>query len=203
MSEDSALAHMTDRRNPLSAEKRLAVFSDRIECWAGETLERRIALDDVSQVRLAVEMAGSTTQVVCRVTGPAGEIVFGSRQSQNGAFADNAAEFTPVLVALHRALEPRYGDVSFVEGQSLSFRLILSGLGLVMALIAAAIIGYFLLVEESAMLAFAGFPFLLIGGYLAWVFKPAGPVKYDPGGLVERFGGAREGAAQIKPSTED
>jgi hypothetical protein len=189
MSEDSALAQMTDRRNPLSPEKRLAVFSDRIECWAGETRERRIALPDVSQVRLAVEMAGSTTQVVCRVTGPAGEIVFGSRRAQNGAFSDNAAEFTPVLVALHRALEPRYEAVTFLEGQSLSFRLIMSGLGLAMALIAAAIIGYFLLVAESAMLAFAGFPFLLIGGYLAWVFKPAGPVKYDPSGLVERFGG--------------
>ena len=189
MSDDSALAQMTDRRNPLSPEKRLVVFSDRIECWAGETLERRIALDDVSQVRLAVEMAGSTTQVVCRVTGPAGEIVFGSRRANNGAFDDNAGEFTPFLVAVHQALEPRYAAVSFVEGQSLCFRLIMSGLGLTMALIAAAIIGYFLLVEESAMLAFAGFPFLLIGGYLAWVFKPAGPVKYDPSGLVEQFGG--------------
>ncbi|MCR9129187.1 MAG: hypothetical protein NXI12_06670 [Alphaproteobacteria bacterium] len=201
MSEDAALAVMTDRRNPLSPEKRLQLFEDRLECWTGETLERRIALDQVTQVRLAVEMAGTLTQVVCRVTGPSGEIVFGSRKASNGAFGDNAAEFTPFLVAVHRALAPRAEAVRFVEGQSMGFRLIMSGMGLIMALIAAAIIGYFLIEEESAMLAFAGFPFLLIGGYLAWVFRPAGPVKYDPDGLIERFAGA--GAAQIKPSTGD
>ncbi len=193
MSEDAALAVMTDRRNPLSPEKRLQLHSDRLECWAAETLERRIALDQVTQVRLAVEMAGTLTQVVCRVTGPSGEIVFGSRKASNGAFDDNAAEFTPFLVAVHRALAPRAEVVNFVEGQSMGFRLIMSGMGLIMALIAAAIIGYFLIEEESAMLAFAGFPFLLIGGYLAWVFKPAWPVKYDPDGLIERFSKAPGG----------
>ncbi len=194
MSEDTPLAQMSDRRNPFSAPKRLELFSDRIECWAGERLERRIGLDQVAGVRLAVEMAGSQTQVACRVKGNGGEVVFGSRRSENGGFADNAAEFTPFLVALHRALEPRYGDVEFVEGQSLGFRVIMSGLGVVMALAAAAIIGYFLIIEESAMLAFAGFPFLAIGGYLAWVFRPAGPVKYDPHGLVERFKGGSQAA---------
>jgi len=193
MSEDRPLAEMTDRRNPLSAQKRLQLFSDRIECWEGQTLERRIALDQVARVRLAVEMAGSQTQVACRVTGPTGEIVFGSRTANNGAFEDNSAEFTPFLVALHRALEPRYGEISFVEGQSMGFRLIMSGLGLVMALIAAAIVGFFFFVEESAMLAFAGFPFLVIGAYLAWVFRPVGPVTYDPEGLVVRFSGAGKG----------
>ena len=193
MSEDRPLAEMTDRRNPLSAQKRLALFSDRIECWDGETLERRIGLNQVASVRLAVEMAGSTTQVACRVAGPAGEIAFGSRTARNGAFEDNSAQFTPFLVALHQGLEPRYGEVAFLEGQSVGFRLILSGLGLLMALVAAAVIGFFVVVEESAMLAFAGFPFLVIGAYLAWVFKPAGPVKYDPEGLVERFGGSGKG----------
>jgi hypothetical protein len=191
MSEDTPLAQMSDRRNPLSAPRRLKLFSDRIECWTGDTLERRIGLDQVSGVRLAVEMAGSQTQVACRVKGPGGEIVFGSRRAEHGGFADNAAEFTPFLVALHRALAPRHGEVAFLEGQSLGFRVIMSGLGLVMALIAAAIIGFFALVEQSAMLAFAGFPFLLIGGYLAWVFKPVGPVTYDPERLVERFGDSR------------
>lgn len=186
-SSEAALATMSDRRNPLSAPKCVTLFDDRLECWTGETLERRIALDQVAQVRLSVEMAGTLTQVVCRVTGPSGEIVFGSRKANNGAFDDNAAEFTPLLVAVHRALKPRADAVKFLEGQSMGFRLIMSGLGLVMALLAAGIVGYFLLVEESAMLAFAGFPFLLIGGYLAWVFKPAGPVKYDPEGLIERF----------------
>ena len=191
MNDDQPLAEMTDRRNPLSAPKRLQLFSDRIDCWDGETLERRIGLDQVATVRLAVEMAGSTTQVACRVAGRNGEIVFGSRRSQNGAFADNSAEFTPFLVALHRALRPRYDQVAFVEGQSVGFRLIMSGLGLVMALIAAATIAFFALVEESAMLAFVGFPFLVIGGYLAWVFRPTAPAAYDPDGLITRFSGSK------------
>lgn len=187
MTHETALAAMTDRRNPLSAQKRIALFEDRLESWSGEKLERRIALDQVSQVRLSVEMAGTLSQVVCRVAGPAGEIVFGSRKAADGAFQDNAAQYTPLLVALHRALAPRRDAVRFVEGQSLGFRLIMSGLGLVMALAAAAIIAFFALVEESAMLAFAGFPFLVIGAYLAWVFRPAGPVRYDPEALVARF----------------
>jgi hypothetical protein len=193
MSDETALAAMADRRNPLSSAKRLQLFEDRLECWTGATLERRILLDQVTQVRLAVEMAGSLNQVVCRVTGPSGEIVFGSRRADNGAFEDNAAEFTPFLVAVHQALGPHGDAVTFVEGQSMGFRLIMAGLGFVMALMAAMIIGYFLIMEESAMLAFAGFPFLLIGGYLAWVFRPAGPVPYDPDGLIARFSPKTDG----------
>lgn len=187
MAAETPRVEMTDRRNPLTPVRRIVVFDDRLEAWTGETLERRITLGAVSQVRLAVEMAGTLTQVVCRVAGPSGEIVFGSRRAENGGFADNAAEFKAVLVDVHRALEPFQGQVRFVEGQSLGFRFIMSGLGLVMAGMAAAIIGYFFLVEGSAMLAFAGVPFLVIGGYLAWVFKPTGPVAYDPDGLVARF----------------
>lgn len=192
MSDAAPLAAMTDRRNPLSSEMRIVLFEDRLESWSGDVLQRRIQLDQVVQVRLAVEMAGSLTQVACRVTGPSGEIVFGSRKADKGVFEDNAAQFTPLLVALHRALEPRGDHVRFVEGQSLGFRLIMSGLGLIMAMTAAALIGFFVVIEESVMLAFAGLPFLLIGGYLAWVFKPAGPVAYDPAGLIRRFSAAAE-----------
>ena len=42
-------------------------------------------------------------------------------------------------------------------------------------------------VQESAMLGFASLPFMLIGGALAWVFKPAKPKPYDRAGLIERF----------------
>jgi hypothetical protein len=62
--------------------------------------------------------------------------------------------------------------VRFVEGQSLGFRVIMALLGASMAALALFFMGWFALVEESALLAVAGFPFLLIGGSLAWVFRP-------------------------------
>ncbi len=187
---DTPLARMTDQRNPLSAVQQLILHDDRMECWADDTLKKRIPLNDVTQVRLAVEMAGQDKQVVCRVTGPSGEIVFGSRRASNGAFADNVAEFQALMVALHTALKPRFGEVAFVEGQSLGFRLIMAGLGLVMAAAAIAFTAWFLAVEENAMIALAGLPFLLIGGSLAWVFRPMRPFPYDPDKLIERFSGA-------------
>jgi hypothetical protein len=195
MTPESKLASMDDRRTLLSPKKHLVLFGDRLECHAGQRLERRIALDQIQQVRLAVEMAGSQTQVVCRVTGPSGEIVFGSRAASGSAFEDNALDFQGLLVALHRALAPRYADIAFVEGQSLGFRLIMCALGLVMGIMAAMVSAYILVVRDSVMLAFAGFPFLVIGGYLAWVFRPAGPAPYDPAALVTRFSSDRPKAA--------
>ncbi|MCP2671862.1 hypothetical protein NHF40_13065 [Maricaulaceae bacterium EIL42A08] len=187
---EEALARMSDRRNPLSPEQALVLHPDRLECWTDNSLTRRIDLGAVTQVRLAVEMAGQDKQVVCRVTGPQGEIVFGSRRANKGAFDDNVVEFQALMVALHTALKPRFEEVAFVEGQSLGFRLIMAGLGVIMAAAALFVIGWFAIVEESALLAFAGFPFLLIGGSLAWVFRPMRPLPYDPDKLIERFSGA-------------
>ena len=186
---DTPVARMTDRRNPLSPEQTLVLHEDRLECWADDSLSRRVDLGSVTQVRLSVEMAGQNKQVVCRVTGPHGEIVFGSRRANAGAFEDNVVEFQALMVALHTALKPRFDDVAFVEGQSLGFRLIMAGLGAVMAVLALCVIGWFAVVEQSALLAFAGFPFLLIGGSLAWVFRPMRPLPYDPAKLIERFSG--------------
>ena len=187
MSDDVPIATMTDRRNPFSAVQTLRLFEDRLEAWTGETLARRIGLDRITQVRLAVEMAGQSQQVVCRVTGPGGEIVFGSRRAENGGFADNVTEFQALMVALHTALRPRFDAVAFLEGQSLAFRLIMALLGAAMAGLALVFMAWFALVEESALLAMAGFPFLLIGGSLAWVFRPARPLVYDPEKLIARF----------------
>jgi hypothetical protein len=184
---DAPLAVMTDRRNPFSPVQTLRLYADRLEVWAGETLARRLALETVEQLRLAVEMAGQQNQVVCRVTGTGGEIVFGSRRAQAGSFEDNVAEFQGLLVALHTALRPRFDQVRFVEGQSLGFRVIMALLGVAMAGLALFFIGWFALVQESALLAVAGFPFLLIGGSLAWVFRPVRPLDYDPEKLIERF----------------
>jgi hypothetical protein len=192
---DAPLAVMTDRRNPFSPVQTLRLYADRLEVWAGETLARRVALAKIDQLRLAVEMAGQQSQVVCRVTGAGGEIVFGSRRAQTGAFEDNVAEFQGLLVALHTALRPRFDQVRFVEGQSLGFRVIMALLGAAMAALALFFMGWFAIVEESALLAVAGFPFLLIGGSIAWVFRPARPLDYDPENLIARFSAKDEGAA--------
>jgi len=191
---DAPLAVMTDRRNPFSPVLTLKLYADRLEVWAGETLSRRVALEAVEQLRLAVEMAGQQSQVVCRVTGAGGEIVFGSRRAQAGAFEDNVAEFQGLLVALHTALRPRFDQVRFVEGQSLGFRVIMALLGAAMAGLALFFIGWFALVQESALLAVAGFPFLLIGGSIAWMFRPVRPLAYDPEKLIARFSGEKPSA---------
>lgn len=187
MSDAAASTSMTDRRNPFSPLISIRLYEDRLEAWDGETLSRRISLDQITQVRLAVEIAGQVNQVVCRVTGPDGEIVFGSRRAEGGAFTDNVIEFQTLMVALHAALRPRFETVRFVEGQSLTFRLIMAFAGAMMAGLAVFFIAWFALVRESALLALAGAPFLIIGGALVWVFRPARPLDYDPEKLIERF----------------
>lgn len=190
---DTVLAEMADRRNPLQPARRLALFADRLEWREDATLVRRIALEQVRQVRLSVEMAGQQTQVVCRVTGPAGEIVFGSRRATSpGVWADNALEFRGFLVDLHAALRPHFSQIGFVEGQSMGFRVIMSGIGAVLAILGVMFAGWMMLIEASAMLAVAALPFVAIGGYLAWLFRPGFPVPYDPEGLIERFRAAME-----------
>ena len=186
MDETRELAAMTDRRNPFAPIQTLRLYEDRIEAWAGQTLSRRIPLNRITQVRLAVEIAGQINQVVCRVTGPGGEIVFGSRRSEGGAYTDNVVEFQALMVALHTALRPRFDTVRFLEGQSLAFRVVMALFGSVMAGLALFFIVWFAM-QDSALLALAGFPFLVIGGALAWVFRPARPLVYDPEKLIERF----------------
>ena len=41
--------------------------------------------------------------------------------------------------------------------------------------------------------------FLVIGGYLAWVFRPGVPVAYDPEQLIERFEKSEADAAAKAP----
>ncbi|MFW5661433.1 MAG: hypothetical protein ACOC05_08605 [Oceanicaulis sp.] len=182
-------AEITDRRNPLEPERTVSVLSDRIEVSEAARLVRRIALADVAAVRLTVEPAGRETQVVCRVTGPSGEIAFGSRSAKGAGWTDNALEFRAALVALHRALEPRWGEVAFLEGQTLGFRLAMTAAGVAVAAAAAGFAGYMMIVRESALLGLIGLPFAVAGGYLAWLFRPGRPAPYDPAGLVKRFGG--------------
>jgi len=133
-------------------------------------------------------MAGAQSQVVCRVNGPSGEILFGSRRAVSlSDWEDNALDFQSLLVALHEELRPRFDSVRFTEGQTLGSRLILGGIGVVMASMAISYIVWMLLNAQSAMLALAGLPFAALGGYLAYAFRPGRPVPYDPGALITRF----------------
>lgn len=186
---DTPLASINDRRSAFGPDQRVILHADRLESWTDDQLGRRMALEAITQVRLSVEIAGQDKQVVCRVSGLSGEIAFGSRRARTGGHDDNVTEFQTLMVALHRALEPRFDAVSFVEGQSLGFRLIMAGLGAAMAALAIGFMAWFALVQQSALLAVAGFPFALIGGSLAWVFRPMRPLPYDPNKLIRRFSG--------------
>jgi len=183
------LASLSERRWPLGPLLEVRLFDDRIEAWNGAALERRILLDRVETVRLCVEMGGQQSLVVCRVTGPSGEIAFSSRRAESGGWADQALEFQRLLVALHRRLAARGDEVNYLEGQSLTFRLVMSGAGAVLLAAALGFSGYMVVVEANAVLAFAGAPFALVGAALAWVFRPGRPIPYDPEKLIARFGG--------------
>lgn len=183
------IASLSERRWPRAPLTEIQLHPDRLEAWTGSALHRRIPLDQVREVRMAVEPAGQQRVVVCKVEGPSGEIAFSSLRAENGAWVDNLRDFQRVLVALHQALAPRAGEVRFVEGQSLKFRLIMSGAG---AAILAAALGYCIhmaFVAGNVVLAFAGAPFAVVGAALAWAFRPGRPAPYDPHKLVERFGG--------------
>lgn len=185
---DAPIAQITDQRNALRPARQIILYADRVEWVEEERLERRIALDAVTGVRLSVEMAGAQSQVMCRVTGPSGEIVFGSRRAVSlSDWEDNALEFQSLLVALHKALQPRFGAVRFTEGQTLGSRLILGGVGVAMASMAISYMVWMGLNAQSAMLALAGLPFAALGGYLAFAFRPGRPVPYDPEALITRF----------------
>lgn len=185
---DAPIARLSDRRNPINPGREVILYPDRIEWVEGEKLERRLALDAISTVRLSVELAGQQSQVVCRVSGASGEIVFGSRKAVSpGVWEDNALEFQTLLVRVHESLRPRFDAVRFTEGQTLGFRLLMGGIGVVMTSMAVSYMGWMMLKEQSAMMALAGLPFAAIGGYLAYVFRPGRPVPYDPEGLITRF----------------
>ncbi len=185
---DAPLARLKDRRNPINPARDVVLYADRIEWVENGKLERRIALEAVASVRLSVELAGQQSQVVCRVGGPSGEIVFGSRKAVSpGVWEDNALDFQTLLVRVHESLRPRFDAVRFTEGQTLGFRLAMGGIGVVMTSMAISYMGWMMLKEQSAMMALAGLPFAAIGGYLAYVFRPGRPVPYDPEGLITRF----------------
>ena len=185
---ETVLCEMQDRRQAMRPARTIRLYDDRLEWTEGSKLIRRLPFDQIREVRLSVEMAGQQSQVVCRVQSGSGEIVFGSRRAvKPGVWDDNALDFQTLLVRLHETLRPHFDTVRFTEGQTLGFRLLMGGIGIVMTSMAISYMGWMLLKEQSAMMALAGLPFAVIGGYLAFVFRPGRPVPYDPEGLITRF----------------
>ena len=173
-------ASFTDRRNAASKEVEISLLSDQIIVSQAGLKKQAVPLDSVKQVRLAIEMAGQDTQIVCRVTAQDGtQIVFGSRRFVTvGSWENNADTFRTFLAQLHRAFKPYWPHIDFVEGQSLSFRWIMSGLGVLMAIISATFAIILVLQDKSA--GFFLVAPLVLGVWLAWLFRPQRPKPYDP-----------------------
>ncbi|WP_203291157.1 hypothetical protein [Maricaulis parjimensis] len=177
------MATHTDRRNIRSQTLQFSITETAL-VWRTETGEwgGDMPLDQIRRVRLAVEMAGQSSQVVCRVTDAEGqEAVFGSMQwTGPGAWTSTADTFRPFLTALHTALAPHDDQVDYLEGPSLTFTIIMFALGLILAAISVA-----------GLIIIAGFQenpigLALIGGigagaWLMWVFLPKPPARYNPG----------------------
>ncbi|MEN0652913.1 MULTISPECIES: hypothetical protein [Hyphobacterium] len=170
-----------DRRNATSAEKIWSIEDGVLTAQEGERVVHRVPLDRVTQVRLALEMAGKEVQVVCRVSVPGeGEAVFGSQSWAGvGQWNNRAQSFRALLGELHTALMPRRDEIRFLEGQSLAFRWIMTAFGAVMAVIGAAIAVFLLAFEENTAGFFAVAP-AVTGGWIAWLFRPRAPKPYDP-----------------------
>lgn len=170
----------SDRRNATSPEQCITLESGRISVSMDGILKRAIPFGEITEVRLGVEMAGQDSQVVCRITGASGtRIAFGSRSwTSVGQWENRAGHFREFNTALHKALLPHATTIRFLEGQPLWFGFVMCGLGLLMALLGGGFALY--LLWDDNLIGFGGVPGLVIGLYLAWMFRPRAPKPYDP-----------------------
>lgn len=170
----------TDKRNATSAEQILALEDGRITVSENGHLKRAIRYEDVTRVRLGVEMAGRESQVVCRVEGQDGtRIIFGSRTWKGvGTWANQADTFRDFNTALHQTLIPHQQRIEFIEGQPLWFGYVMSAMGLLIAAMGFGFAVYLALDENPVWLG--GIPGGILGLYIAWMFRPRAPQPYDP-----------------------
>ena len=135
----------------------------------------------IRTVRLNVEMAGPSSQVVCHVTDEDGrEMVFGSMSwVRPGAWELQADTFRSLLIALHRALTPWRDSIRFVEGPKAGFMLAMFALGGVTGAVCLAGFAWLFLWQENAagLFLLAG---VFAGGWLMRLFWPRAPKPYDP-----------------------
>lgn len=193
MSASSPIIMLEDRRSAVARTRTMSLFPDRLDLSEAGALARRIDLSAITEVRLTVEPApgaGTGALVVCRVRAGSKEIAFGSRRLKpDGGWSDEGYAFRKAIIALHTALRPRAGEIAFREGPSLRTRLILCAAGLALVIGAAGFTGYMLLARNAGLLAVMGAPFALIGGAIAWMYRPRPDQAYDPDALIQRFSG--------------
>lgn len=193
MSARGPVIMLEDRRSPLAPTRTVSLYPDRIDLSDKGALAKRIDLAAVTEVRLTVEPApgaGTAALVVCRVRAGSSEIAFGSRRLKpGGGWSDEGYAFRKAIIALHEALRPRAGEIAFREGPSLRTRLILCAAGLAMVIAALGFAGYMLFDRHAGLLAVMGAPFALIGGAIAWMYRPRADEAYDPDALIQRFSG--------------
>lgn len=196
MTEPVPIAEMTDRRGAFARPRRIRLYADRLEAEEDGRLAARLSLAAIAELRLTVEPAGRNAQVVARAFGPGGaKIAFGSLSAAGpGRWENNATAFRSVAVALLERLGAQEAQPRCEEGPRLSTRLGLAGAGLAIALAGLAYLGWMAAVEESAILALIGLPFIAMGAMLGWTFRPAPARPFDPADMARRLSG--EGASE-------
>ncbi|MDF1767619.1 hypothetical protein [Maricaulis sp.] len=178
---------LIDRRNAGTPQRAYSLDGKCLH-WQeadGETVGQ-LPLDGVRQVRLAVEMAGRESQVVCRLSSEDGtEIAFGSmRWAGVGLWEANARDFRDFLTELHRDLAEQAGPVRYIEGSSMAFLAIMAGLGGVLALVGAGFFAKLFLIDENAI-GLVLIPAIALGLWLMRLFWPRAAKDYDPARYIE------------------
>ena len=173
---------LTDRRNA-GTPQRVYTLENGAVSWQAPSdgTTGHMPLGTIRQVRLAVEMAGQDSQVVCRIRDADNhEIAFGSmRWAGIGQWEANARDFRAFLRALHIELDAQPGPIRYVEGSSLAFLAIMAGLGALMTLIAGLFFAKLFLIDENPI-GLVLIPAMALGLWLTRIFWPRGAKPYDP-----------------------
>jgi len=186
-----ALTTLRDRRNARARLLTLTLDDTVLLCREADAdsegaARATIALDDVRQLRLSVEMAGQASQVVCRVTASNGdEIAFGSMRCTGlGQWEANARDFQAFLCALHAALENRTGPVAYIEGSSTKFLTLMTALGGLLTALGAGVFTKLFLIDENAI-GLVLIPAIALGVWMMRLFWPRAPKDYDPATYIK------------------
>lgn len=182
-----AMTRHQDRRNAASGLRTTGLDTDSLvqESDNGAPATA-MAFAEIAEIRLNVEMAGPSSQVVCRVTDKAGrELVFSSMSwVRPGAYELKADTFRALLIELHQALEPRRGDIHFIEGPKLGFMIGVFAAGSLVCAICLAGFAWLFFWQENAVGLFF-LPGVIAGGWLMRLFWPRPPKAYDPDRYVQ------------------
>lgn len=144
-------------------------------------LAARLNIDHIQQVRLSQQRAFQSVQIVCHVTDMSGEVLsFGSMNAIGASSWESSIEtFMPLLIVLHRALEPRADRVNYQEGSSKQSQAIMAAIGGLMLTIGGwFFIDTFLLNAQTGGLFLL--PVVAAGIWLLSLSVTAGAKPYNP-----------------------